>query len=315
VIVLPPLVSVILLTKNAGDVFPITLDVIFGQECDYPFEVIVVDSGSSDDTLNVARRHPVELHQIRPEEFGHGRTRNLGARLAKGRYLVYLTQDAVPASRNWLSQLVANLEGDDKVAGVFGGQRPQEGADPFQEYFLQRTYHNRRMVKTAGNKPLTLENIFFSNVNSAIRKDVWQQYPFEEEIIMSEDQAWAKRVLLAGYILVYDPDAMVYHSHNYSLMSVLRRNFDSGYSLKGVTEDSLANVVGQGMAYIFGEAAFLMRRRYWKWLPYMFVFEFSRSLGFFLGSRGHLLSPGFRRRLSYHRAFWDKSFASEEPLE
>jgi len=312
---LPPLVSIILLTKNAGGIFPRTLEAVLGQEVSYPFEVVVIDSGSDDGTVEAARRYPVRLHQIRPEEFGHGRTRNLGARLAEGRYLVYLTQDALPATRSWLRKLVANLEGEDGVAGAFGGQLPQEGADPFQVYFLRRTYHDRRMVKALGNKRLTLENVFFSNVNSVIRKEVWQQHPFDEGLIMSEDQAWAKSVLQAGYRLVYDPEAAVYHSHNYGLGDIFRRNFDSGYSLQGLTEDSLADVIGNGLGYIFGEAAFLVRRRYWRWLPYMFAFELSRSLGFLLGSRGHRLSPRLCRLLSQHRAYWDQRFAAQEAIE
>ena len=102
-------VSIIILTKNARNQFRDVLKAIFSQNTKYKFEVIVVDSGSTDETLKIAKEFDTKLFQIPPEEFGHGKTRNYGAKLAKGKFLIYLTQDAIPSETNWLDQLLKLL--------------------------------------------------------------------------------------------------------------------------------------------------------------------------------------------------------------
>ncbi|GAG06643.1 unnamed protein product, partial [marine sediment metagenome] len=101
--------SIIILTKNAGNEFEKLLDAVFSQSSK-DFEVVLIDSGSTDKTLEIAKGFPVRIHKIKPESFDHGGTRNLGAKLAKGKYLVYLTQDAIPANRMWLENLIKPLK-------------------------------------------------------------------------------------------------------------------------------------------------------------------------------------------------------------
>ncbi|GAI52085.1 unnamed protein product [marine sediment metagenome] len=91
---------------------------------DEKFEVIIIDSGSTDKTIEIAKEYPVRLIQIKPEEFGHGKTRNYGADISEGEYLVFLTQDAIPFDNNWLRYLISNLE-DENVAGVYNKQIPR----------------------------------------------------------------------------------------------------------------------------------------------------------------------------------------------
>ena len=112
-------VSIIIPTKNGGELFKKALRMIFAQK--YPpgeFEVIVIDSGSKDQTVDLANIYDARIINIKPEDFGHGKTRNLGAKLAKGKYLVFTTQDAVPVTENWLFNLVRNLEAP-QVAELF----------------------------------------------------------------------------------------------------------------------------------------------------------------------------------------------------
>jgi len=99
-------VSIIILTKNAGSNFKPLLERLFSQEFNGEYEVLVIDSGSTDDTLNTAKQFPVRITQIKPEEFHHGKTRNLGAQLSLGSALVYITQDALPLNNQWLQKLV-----------------------------------------------------------------------------------------------------------------------------------------------------------------------------------------------------------------
>jgi rhamnosyltransferase len=101
--------SIILLTLNAGEKFRKVLKAVFNQTYNN-FEVIIIDSSSIDNTLEYAKRYPIEIFKIPRNDFGHGKTRNLGAKLARGRYLVYLTQDGIPANNNWLANLLVNLK-------------------------------------------------------------------------------------------------------------------------------------------------------------------------------------------------------------
>lgn len=128
--------SIIIPTKNGGAIFSQAMEMLYAQKYDKPYEVIVIDSGSTDGTLEIVNRYPVvKLVQIKPEDFGHGKTRNLGARLAEGRYLVFITQDAVPATDRWLFNLVRNLERPE-VAGSYGRQIPREDTNPMEKNIM-----------------------------------------------------------------------------------------------------------------------------------------------------------------------------------
>jgi rhamnosyltransferase len=296
-------VSILIPTKNAGGDFQDTLEAIYAQKYPGEFEVIIVDSGSIDNTLAIAENYSTKVHRIKPEDFSHGKTRNLAASLATSDYLVFLTQDAVPATDRWLSNLIRNFK-DSKVAGVYGRQIPRKGTKPMECFFLNTWYPLSRMVKGAGRGKLDMSTIFFSNANSAIRKEIWEKYPFDNTLIMSEDQEWAKKVLLAGYKIIYDPEAAVYHSHNYSLKTVFRRYFDSGVSLNQFAGKEYSSFTSEGLAYTKDEMRFLITHGYIKWLPYTILYDLAKFFGVSLGKREKYLPLALKRRLSLHSYYW-----------
>jgi rhamnosyltransferase len=283
VIAAQPVASVLIPTREPGPVVSDVLSAVFGQYAPFDFEVILVDSGSSETDLARMRSFPVQLHRIAPEQFGHGRTRNLLASLARGDVLLYLSQDAEPATSTWMATLVASVTGS--VAGSYARQLPRPDADPLMRFFLHATYGKepawRRLTEPRAPR---IGDIFFSNVSSAIRRDVWLKVPFRENVIMSEDQYWAYDALRAGHAVVYEPSAQVYHSHNYTLGSLFRRNWLSGASLRGLIADSPLAVARRGLAYVLAESAFLIRQQCATWIPYMLVYEATKSAGFALGS-------------------------------
>lgn len=231
--------SIIILTKNSGPLFQEVLAGLFSCIGIDKAEIIVIDSGSVDLTLYYARRYPqIRIHSISPREFGYGRARNLGARLAHGDILIYLSSDATPSTSDFLLRLIAPLA-KEEVAATYGRQLPGVASNPVEKFFLQATYpdipQTRSFIAPHG---LSIGSIFFSNVSSAIRRSVWERIPFDEQLIISEDQQWSKEVLLQGYSILYEPSATVIHSHNYGLKKLMQRNFDSGYSLRGVVADS-----------------------------------------------------------------------------
>ena len=115
--------SIIILTKNAGKNFFTLLQRLSEQKFDGNYEIIVIDSGSTDGTPEAGQSFPVKMVRINPEEFHHGKTRNLGAELSNGRILVYITQDALPLHDDWLRGLTDDLKEPD-VAMVVGRQIP-----------------------------------------------------------------------------------------------------------------------------------------------------------------------------------------------
>lgn len=261
---------------------------IFAQRVEFAFEVIIVDSTSCPSDVALMRAFPLRLHQIAPREFGHGRTRNMLAGLAQGRMLLYLSQDAEPVGPDWMRTLLQPLQ-DPAVAGCYAKQVPRPDADPLIRFFLARTYGARQARRrVTRGKSVRIDDIFFSNVSSAIRRQVWERFPFRDDVVMSEDQYWAYDVLCGGYEVIYHPSAQVFHSHNYSLRTLFRRNWDSGASLRGLITDSPAAIATRGLAYVAGQATYLVREGRPHWLPYMLAYEGTKALGFSMGMRfGH----------------------------
>jgi len=287
--------SIIILTKDVGDNFKPLLERIFSQKFDGRYEVLVIDSGSTDETLSIAKEFPVKITQIKPEEFHHGKTRNLGAQLSTGDILVYITQDALPLSNDWLQKLVNNFK-DSNVAMVCGRQIPWPTTKPPEKSFYFYNFPEHKIVLTVDSWQKSPDRhrdaMFISDVNSAIRKNVWEKFKFSQSLIVAEDKEFAKRALFAGWSVVYEPEAAVYHSHNFSLWSVFRRYLDYGASLdRGVDEllrsdRSLFRIALQSLDW---QIRYLSHNGYLRWLPYAILYDGSRFLGQLLGEfRGKL---------------------------
>ena len=277
--------SVIILTKNAGGNFEPLLGRIFSQKFDGDYEVLVIDSGSTDDTLKIAQESPVKIVRIQPEEFHHGRTRNLGAQLSHGNILIYITQDALPLNDNWLQKLADNFA-DRKVAMVVGRQIAWQTTRPPERFFYIHNFTEQRIMVTLGAHDYYNDNIFISNVNSAISREIWQQFKFSEKVIMAEDKELAKRLLNAGWSIVYEPEAAVYHSHDLSLREAFQKSSCFGIALVqgagGLPRSR--NWVMRRLRYLIAEIRYIAHNTaWWKWLPYSMVYEVSKLLGVAVG--------------------------------
>jgi rhamnosyltransferase len=280
--------SIIILTKNAGQNFASLLQHIGAQKFDGLYEVIVIDSGSTDDTIRTAKEFPIKITQIEPEAFHHGKTRNLGAELSSGRILVYITQDALPLHDNWLHKLTDDLK-NPQVAMVVGRQIPWQTTKPPEKFFYVYNFPEQKIIAKPKSSSYYLDNVFISNVNSAIRKDVWQQFEFSETIIMAEDKEFANRILSAGWTIVYEPAAAVYHAHDFSLWSTFQRYLDFGISLKqgaGGLPKSHKSVIRSAFKYFSAELKYLHASGCLQWVPYSIVYEASKYLGLLLGKSG-----------------------------
>ncbi|WND03189.1 glycosyltransferase [Temperatibacter marinus] len=220
--------SVVIPTYNAGPLFNEVLAKVVGQVAPWDFEICIVDSGSTDETLEIISAYPsIKLVQIPNEDFNHGGTRNFGASHTTGEFIAYITQDAMPATDDWLFNLVSGLERYPNAAGAFGRHIAYEACNPFTQVEIKKNFDlyahlpvnlSAKTVEKlwhAKDQRWLLFLHFLSNNNSCLRRQMWETIPFRE-ISYGEDQAWAMDCITAGYEKVYVDKACVYHSHDYT---------------------------------------------------------------------------------------------------
>ena len=268
--------TIVIPVKNGGERLEQVLDMVDRQETEFSYEVVCVDSGSTDDSVAVIRRHNCILKEIAPEEFGHGKTRNLGASLGTGEFILFLTQDAVPADTHWLDEMLKAVKSDDGIAGGFGIHYPYPDCNlpdqlMLQEHFARFGTENMTFEITDENRSLYEEDegyrqylAFFSDNNSCLRRSVWERIPYDD-VDYAEDQFWARKILEQGYKKVYCPKAGVYHSHNYPLASYGKRYYDDFKAVYRVYGTVLCPDVKAYIRGILGptkhECGFILRKR------------------------------------------------------
>lgn len=227
-------ISIVIPTKNGGAVFEEVLWGIRGQKFEGEVELVVVDSGSTDGTVKKAGEYGARIIEIPPGEFNHGLTRNYGIEKSKGDFIVLLTQDAVPADERWLENLVDTFDNDGRIAGVYARQVPRQDADVLTRRNLNnlvtgRSVYSVQEIKdregfermTPTEKYLTC---VFDNVCSAVRRKAWEEVPFRRNDF-GEDIEWAKRALLSGWKIAYQPNSAVVHSHSRSVAYEYARTY------------------------------------------------------------------------------------------
>jgi GT2 family glycosyltransferase len=303
------MISVIVPVRDGGDDLRRCLDAIAGQQVDDEIETIVADSESRDGSRELARAQGARVLEIGSSEFGHGATRNLAAGEARGEILVFTTQDAYADDDRWLARLTQPLHGDEPLAGVYGRQIPHDGASPPELFFLDFLYGpDARVQRAEGEADLSLRTTLFSNVNSAIKREVWERFPFADDLFFAEDQDWARRVLLAGHALRYEPEAAVRHSHAYTVTTAFKRFFDTGASAeRGFLAGGSASagvLRKEALRYARDEVAWLARTGQRRWIPYAAVYELAKFAGLQLGARHRRLPLWAKRRFSFYPDHW-----------
>lgn len=315
-----PRASVLIPVKNGGTLFGEVLDAVLAQSTPWPFEVIVVDSGSRDGSVECARQRGVRVEVIPAAEFGHGRTRNYLASLSRGDFLVFITQDARPADAHWLRHLVEGCNSAPDVAGAFGPHRAHPGARHVTERELTEHFagfgsvlsrvqleDRERFDREVGYRQWLH---FFSNNNSCLRRSVWEKLPFPD-VMFAEDQTWMLSAIKAGYAKAFVPEAAVYHSHDFGVWETLQRNFDEASSFQRDfgydMQRSLARTLASAVLLARRDARWLRQAgvRGWSWLKhsaYMAGIELARTLGQFLGTRHQSLPVWLLRVISRDQA-------------
>jgi rhamnosyltransferase len=220
-----PIVTVALPVLDGGQLLSEVLGAVDAQVVDREVELLVVDSGSTDGSREVARSVGARVVEIARREFNHGATRNRLMELANGEHVVFLTQDSRPAGDRWLAALLHGFTLADDVALVCGPYLPRPDASPMvrrelAEYFA--TFGGVRVDRGAGGDG---PHRFFSSANGAVARWAWRRIPFRP-MPYAEDHQLAQEMLAAGFAKAYVPDAAVVHSHDLPPLRALGRYFD-----------------------------------------------------------------------------------------
>lgn len=280
----PGSVSVVIPTLNGGRLFQKLCRHLRNVAERMPLEVLVIDSGSQDGTVDYARADGHGVHRITREEFGHGRTRNLGVELTTGDVICFLTQDVLPVTPDWPRRFMETLA-DPRSAGVYGRQVPRD-ADTMEMFFVALNYPAEPLrfdPKPGGHHPRP-GRVLFSNAFSAVRRTVMEQVPFPDHAHFSEDQIWAYKALSKGYSILYEPRAEALHAHRYSFRGLFRRSQAVGEALSREGMAGGADL-GESTRFLLEELRYFIKQGHVHRLPQLLPYEFLRWAGFQFGKR------------------------------
>ena len=212
-------VGVVIRTLNESELIGRCLETLGAQRGEFDLDVLVVDSGSTDATVEIAQEHSARIATLSPADFDYSKALNLGIEQVRGEIVISISAHAVPVDNGWLEQLTSHFA-DPNVAGVFTRQIPWPGS-PWQE--VHRLGHQFGPIRRTYSEADVAE-VVFSNAASAIRRSAWSEHRFTLPAV--EDIDWARRVLSAGWTIVYEPDVSVFHSHHEDPRAQARRLID-----------------------------------------------------------------------------------------
>ena len=276
-------------TYNGDAYLDKILSMIFKQEVDYKYEVLVIDSGSSDGTLPIVHKYlnkhdNMRLIEIDKKEFGHGKTRNYAAQVSNGEFIVYLSHDAIPASKSWLYEMLAPFEINEKIMGVTGRQIPRHKCVPLLKYEIRSVFN--QLGPEAGTsifyKDTFMKNpvyrdmvTFYSDVNSATRRKFLLDSIAYREVPYAEDQLFGRDLIDSGYYKAYAGRGSVVHSNDLLLREYKHRVFDETIGLrkigtelrmpsrKSIVKSVVLGVLKDGYHTVMDDQYSLKRKVYW----------------------------------------------------
>jgi rhamnosyltransferase len=234
-------VTVAFPVRNGGELFPRALAAVRRQILDADVELLIVDSGSTDGSLERAREYEARVIEIAPADFGHGTTRNMLIEEARGSHVALLTADAEPADDFWLERLLGAFDQADDVGLAYGPYIARPDASAAVRLELERWFSSipagieRLAPQERDVSPTELmgRRGFFTDVNACVSRQAWEHVPYRD-VSYAEDRALALDMLRAGYAKVFEPRAAVLHSHDYGPRELFGRAFDESRGVREV---------------------------------------------------------------------------------
>lgn len=278
------LISVIVRTLNEEKYLDELLRAIAGQDLDSDrdLEIVIVDSGSTDETLGIAERHQCRVTHICPEDFTFGRSLNRGAEFALGDILVFVSGHCVPANTDWLRHLIAPLQAEQAVYSY--GRQIGRDTTKFSEVQVFQKYF-------PGQSRMLRGEFFCNNANAALIRSIWKDHPFDEEILGLEDMELAKRLVAGGRNIAYVASAPVYHIHDETWRQTERRYEREAIALQRIMPDVHVSFFDT-LQYIFVSVVSDCRlawkeRCLWREIVGIVRFRMAQYLGSYRGNHEH----------------------------
>ncbi|HEM2752178.1 TPA: glycosyltransferase family 2 protein [Streptococcus suis] len=239
-----------------------TLSALYRQVTDFKWDVLITDSGSSDNSVAIINHFSEKYGNLRllhlsKEEFSHGKTRQMAAEISQGEIMVYLTQDAVPHNEQWLAEMVRPFAMHSDIVAVLGNQKPRHYCFPAMKYDILAVFNEQGVSDSLtfwqrfdeSKKGQYTKESFYSDVCSAAPRKFLIEKIGYRDVAYSEDYEYGKDILDAGYIKVYNSKAIVEHSNDVRLSEYRQRIFDETYNVRlnsGVTNKvSVFSVIKQ----------------------------------------------------------------------
>lgn len=300
-------ISIIIPTRNGADTLAELLAVLRLQTVQAN-EILVVDSSSTDETVEIATSFGAHVTVISKESFDHGGTRSSIAKLAKGEFLVFLTQDALPATKDSLSQLLSPLCANSRAAVCYGRQLPKKDATWAAASLRSFNYPDQSSVRSFDDRSVHgLKTVFVSNSFAAYRKSALEEVGyFKNGLIFGEDTCTVGRLLEKGYVSIYASDAKVYHSHNYSWPEEFRRAFDTGvlHSTEQWLLDTYGKAEGVGLNFVCSQLASLWQQKHITCMADILCRSALKLAGYTSGRWHRRIPSRLIPHLSMHRDWW-----------
>ncbi|MEJ2058010.1 MAG: glycosyltransferase family 2 protein [Desulfofustis sp.] len=301
--------SVIIPTRNGGTAFRELLASLSVQSLQ-PDEILVIDSDSEDETVEIAREYGASVLQITRDEFDHGATRTEAARRAGGDILIFLTQDVLPASPDLLEILIRPILKNSGVDLSYARQLPAFNATGAAAHLRYFNYPQTTEIRTFADRHQEgIRTVFGSNSCAAYRRSSLAEIGFfEAGLIFGEDSVAAGKLLERGGKISYTADAAVYHSHNYRWNEELRRYFDIGvfHAQCSWLTETYGGAGRRGTEYIRSGLRYLWSSRSYSMIGDFMVRVGLKFCGYRLGRMHHLLPVRAARFLSMNQQWWDK---------
>ena len=293
-------VSIVIRALNEAAHLPALFDGI-ARQTRRPEEVILVDSGSTDASVELAERFGARVVAIAPSEFTFGRALNVGCDAASGELLVFASAHIYPADEHWLERLTAPLEAHDDVVLVYGRQTGDERS-AFSEVEIMRRWFPAESDQDQ-------DHPFCNNANCAVRASVRATHPYDEELTGLEDIAWAFRVQQDGYRIWYEADAAIIHVHEERFGQIVNRYRREAIAYKRIYDHHrmyALEALGLFVANTARDyAAALSRGRLLRNLWAIPQFRFAQFWGAWRGFR----QVGEPSRVLKHRFYYPRGFA------
>lgn len=250
--------------------------------------------------------HLSNVIHISKDEFDHGTTRAEAAKKSTADIMVFMTQDALPANAYLIENLIRPILSGESEAS-YARQLAKKNASELEKYTRQFNYPEESRIKSKKDiEELGIKTFFCSNVCAAYKKSVYEELGgFMEHMIFNEDMVFAGKLISSGYRVAYEADALVYHSHDYDLLTQFSRNFDNGVSQK-MHPEIFSGIPSEkeGIRLVMDTAKHLIRiGKPWLILD-LGLQSASKYLGFFTGKHYDKLPEEWIKKFSWNKNYW-----------